>query len=749
MSHGIKVHINYNKQRSFCYYNKDGSRIKIYNGKLYNEDLYPNKEKDIVKRKILLSKLKNLVENNLNSSNHSSSITRNNRTKNSYEQSVFKERIPIKLYEHSKVGSKAVALEIANLIKDKQKKGSKCVLGLATGSSPISIYKELIRMHKYENLSFHNVITFNLDEYFPMNPKSVNSYHKFMNDNLFNHINIKKKNINIPQGDISEKNIENHCIGFEDKIKKAGGLDFQLLGIGRNGHIGFNEPGAIETSITRKVKIENVTRNDASGEFLGIENVPKEAISMGIKTIMSAKRIVLVAWGNNKSKIIKKSVEENINELVPASNLQKHNNCLFVLDKESSSELNRMTCPWAYTDINKKSLNSLSGSITGWSDSNIKKAVIWLSFKKNKSILELTDEDYNENGMSGIFEKYMNAYETNIKVFNMIQHTITGWPGGKPFSDDSNRPERARPSKKRVLIFSPHPDDDVISMGGTFERLVEQGHDVHVAYQTSGNIAVKDEKVLEITELIKRLAISISKDDSNILMNKNKNRLEKNHIIWAKNLHKNMMDFFTKKINPEEYSVVNKIKGMIRKSEAYQACLNIGLKKDENIYYLDMPFYQTGRIKKNELSNKDIKIIENLILKIKPHQIYAAGDLDDPHGTHRLCLRSIFKSIENLKSKPFIRNCYVWLYSGAWNEWKTDEIDMAVPLSPSQIINKRKAIFKHQSQKDGIVFPGQDTREFWQRAEDRNKNTAKLFRKLGMAKYSAMEAFKKYNFLKS
>ena len=255
--------------------------------------------------------------------------------------------------------------------------------------------------------------------------------------------------------------------------------------------------------------------------------------------------------------------------------------------------------------------------------------------------------------------------------------------------------------------------------------------------------------MLEITELIKRLAISISKDDSNILMNKNKNRLEKNHIIWAKNLHKNMMDFFTKKINPEEYSVVNKIKGMIRKSEAYQACLNIGLKKDENIYFLDMPFYQTGRIKKNELSNKDIKIIENLILKIKPHQIYAAGDLDDPHGTHRLCLRSIFKSIENLKSKPFIRNCYVWLYSGAWNEWKTDEIDMAVPLSPSQIINKRKAIFKHQSQKDGIVFPGQDTREFWQRAEDRNKNTAKLFRKLGMAKYSAMEAFKKYNFLKS
>ena len=485
MSHGIKVHINYNKQRSFCYYNKDGSRIKIYNGKLYNEDLYPNKEKDIVKRKILLSKLKNLVENNLNSSNHSSSITRNNRTKNSYEQSVFKERIPIKLYEHSKVGSKAVALEIANLIKDKQKKGSKCVLGLATGSSPISIYKELIRMHKYENLSFHNVITFNLDEYFPMNPKSVNSYHKFMNDNLFNNINIKKKNINIPQGDISEKNIENHCIGFEDKIKKAGGLDFQLLGIGRNGHIGFNEPGTLKSSITRKVKIEHTTRFDASTEFGGINNVPKEAISMGTKTILEAKEIILVAWGSSKAKIIKKAVEEKENDIVPASLLQEHHNTLFVLDKDSASGLERFVCPWLYSNINKMPKKPLSSTIIGWTNENIKKAVIWLSLKKKKPILLLTDEDYNENGMGGIFEKFKSSYETNIEVFNMLQNTITGWPGGKPNADDTSRPEKSHPSKKRVIIFSPHPDDDVISMGGTFERLIEQGHDVHVAYQTS------------------------------------------------------------------------------------------------------------------------------------------------------------------------------------------------------------------------------------------------------------------------
>jgi len=743
---GHKIKINSNHLRSFCYYNSNGKRIKVYNGRQFNENIYPNKEKDLIKRTALLKRLKNIIDFNLGISKSNKNQIKKRRSDNLYDQSVFKERIAIELYEHPKFGSKAVANEIAELIKKKQSKNKSCVLGLATGSSPISIYKELIRLHKKENLSFNNVITFNLDEYLPMDPNSIHSYHKFMFENLFDHIDIDPDNINIPNGNINSDKIEKHCVEFENKIKKEGGLDFQILGIGRNGHIGFNEPGSIESSVTRKVKIELTTRFDAASEFGGIDNVPKDAISMGIRTIMSAKRVVLVAWGDGKAKIIKKSVEEEENELVPASFLQKHPDCLFVLDKESSSQLNRMNSPWVYIDINKRPSNLLSSSIIGWTDFNIKKAVIWLSIKKNKPILQLTDEDYQENGMGGIFEKYLSAYETNLKAFNMIQNNITGWPGGKPNADDTNRPERSKPSKKRVLIFSPHPDDDVISMGGTFDRLITQGHQVHVAYNTSGNIAVNDNDVLEITELIKRLAISLSPKELNTLMSDGKNKLEKNHIIWANNFHKNATNLLTKKIDIDGFKIINKVKGIIRKSEAYQACQYLGLENEENIHYLDMPFYQTGTIKKKDISDEDIKIVQNLITKIKPHQIYAAGDLNDPHGTHRLCLRAIYRAIDNLKSKAFMRNCYVWLYRGAWNEWKVYDIDMSVPLSPDQVLKKLRAIFKHQSQKDSVVFPGDDLREFWQRAEDRNKNTAELFSKLGFAKYGAIEGFKRYRF---
>ena len=744
MSHEINVKINFNKERSFCYYNKKGERIRVYNGNNFNKNLFPNKEKNLNKRKFLLNELKTLIENNLNSSKQTNYLKEESKGI-VYEQSIYKERIPIKLFEHQKNGSKSVALEIANLIRDKQSKGRNCVLGLATGSSPISIYNELIRMYREEKLSFHNVITFNLDEYFPMQPNSLHSYHKFMFDVLFDHIDIQKKNINIPKGDLDPNDIEKYCLEFENKIKYAGGLDFQLLGIGRNGHIGFNEPGSIESSITRKVKIEETTRFDAADEFIGINNVPKDAISMGVKTILEAKRIVLVAWGDTKADIIKKSVEEKVSELIPASLLQKHSNCSFILDKESASSLNRMRCPWVYTNISKKPKNNLSTYRAGWSNINIKKAVIWLSLKKKKPILQLTDEDYNENGMGGIFEIHKSAYVTNIHVFNMLEHSITGWPGGKANSDDLYRPERSKPNKKRVLIFSPHPDDDVISMGGTFSRLINQGHDVHVAYQTSGNIAVSDEKVLEIAELIKRLTISLSVKDLNKLIRNEKTKIEKHHIIWGAKFYDSLKGLLREKIDLDGYSILNKIKGIIRKSEAFQACDYLGLEKDK-IYNLDMPFYQTGKIKKKELSNADIEIVQNLINKIKPHQIFAAGDLSDPHGTHRLCLRSIYNSINNLRSKSFIRNCFVWLYKGAWDEWRIDEIDMAVPLSPNQILKKRRAIYKHLSQKDVVSFPGQDKREFWQRAEDRNKNTAELFSELGLAKYGAMEAFKRYYF---
>jgi len=724
MRHTPEVKINFNKKRSFCYYNLDGKRIKIYNWISSGRRIEPNKEYNLTKRKKILFELKKTLEKSLRKKTI-------NIEKKLYEQSVFNERIPLSVFEHPNEGSVYVANIIADIISKKQELGEKCVLGLATGSSPITIYSELVRLHKEENLSFKNVITFNLDEYWPINKKSRHSYNKFMFDHLFNHVDIDHKNINIPNGNVSSNKLEEYCLKYEKKIKKCGGIDLQLLGIGRNGHIGFNEPGTLKSAITRKVKIEHTTRFDASEEFGGVDNVPKEAISMGTKTILNAKRIVLVAWGSNKSKIIKKSIEEKENDIVPASLLQSHNNTLFVLDKESASSLQRFVCPWLYTDINKPPSKILTTTTLGWTINNIKKAVIWLSLKKNKPILLLNDEDYNENGMGGIFEHYKSSYETNIEVFNLLQNTITGWPGGKPNADDSSRPEKSSPAKKRVLIFSPHPDDDVISMGGTFERLIQQGHDVHVAYQTSGNTAVWDEFLLEIFEQNDNISKAISKDNR--------------YLELSNKYLKKIREYTELKIDKKGFEILNEIKGSIRRSEAYQACKFLGLKNKEKIYYLEMPFYQRGGKKRKDISKKDIDIVKKLIQKIKPNQIFAAGDLNDPHGTHRLCLRSIYKSINNLKNLKFIKNCSIWLYKGAWNEWNIDDIEMAVPLSPDQVIKKRKAIFKHKSQKDEAVFPGDDPREFWQRAEERNANTAERYSKLGLAKYAAIEGFKKYN----
>lgn len=723
MRHVPEVKINFNKKRSFCYYNLNGKRFKIYNWNANKKKIEPNKEVNLNKRKEKLFRLKKAIEKNFK--NTSESIE-----KNLYEQSVFNERIPISLFEHPKDGSIYVAKLIADTIIKKQQTGEMCILGLATGSSPITIYSELVRLHKEENLSFKNVITFNLDEYWPMNKNSRHSYHKFMFDNLFNHIDIDKKNINIPKGNVSSNKLEKHCIKFENKIRELGGLDLQLLGIGRNGHIGFNEPGTLKSSVTRKVRIEHTTRFDASEEFGGIDNVPKEAISMGTKTILNAKKIILVAWGSGKSKIIKKAIEEKESDIVPASLLQSHNNTLFVLDKDSAANLKRFVCPWLYTDINKPPTKKLSTTIIGWTKENIKKAVIWLSIKKKKPILLLTDEDYNENGMSGIFEKYKSSYETNIEVFNMIQNTITGWPGGKPNADDTSRPERSNPFKKRVIIFSPHPDDDVISMGGTFHRLIQQGHDVHVAYQTSGNTAVWDEFILDIFE-----------------QNNNISKVISNNMSFLKISDRNLKEikgYTEQKIDKRGFEILNEIKGSVRQSEAYQACKFLGLKNKKKIHFLETPFYQKGQKKRKDISNNDIDVVKDLIKKIKPHQIYAAGDLNDPHGTHRLCLRAIYRSIDKLKSFKFMKDCYVWLYKGAWNEWKVNDIEMAVPLSPDQVIKKRKAIFKHKSQKDGAVFPGDDPREFWQRAEERNAKTAITYSELGLAKYAAIEGFKRY-----
>ncbi|MFL9831632.1 glucosamine-6-phosphate deaminase [Flavobacterium sp. ARAG 55.4] len=624
-----------------------------------------------------------------------------------FEETRF-EKIHNVIFDSSKEASLLVAQEIANLIQRKEELNEPCVLGLATGSSPIKVYEELVRMHKEEGLSFKNVVTFNLDEYYPMDKDNIQSYFYFMHEHLFNHVDIKAENINIPDGKVSAEELRQYCIDYDMKINSYGGLDFQLLGIGRTGHIGFNEPGSHVNSATRSITLDHITRVDAAPAFLGVDNVPRKAITMGIGTVKNAKRIVLLAWGISKADIVKETIEGEISSQVPATYLQEHNNTTFVLDTEASSELTRVKTPW----LVKSCL---------WTDELKLKAVVWLSGLTNKPILKLTDKDYNDNGMSGLLAEEGTAYHLNIKMFNTLQHTITGWPGGKPNADDTYRPERSEPAKKRIIIFSPHPDDDVISMGGTFDRLVEQGHEVHIAYQTSGNIAVSNDEALKFAEVSTVLNSASTESDSIIDFLKNKSK------------------------NDIDSVAVRKLKGLIRRSESLGATRYMGV-PDENVHFLDLPFYETGTVKKGNLTDADIDIMCNLIDKVKPHQIYAAGDLADPHGTHKVCLDSLFEALKRLKSNSYMDDCWVWLYRGAWHEWETYEIEMAVPMSPDQVLKKRYAIFYHQSQKDGVMFQGDDSREFWVRAEDRNRATAKKYNDLGLAEYAAIEAFKRYHF---
>ncbi len=626
------------------------------------------------------------------------------------------ENINTVMFEDSQAASKAVAKEIADLIKVKQSQKQPCILGLATGSSPKGLYAELVRLHKEEGLSFKNVVTFNLDEYYPMEPDSVNSYVRFMNKMLFDHIDILQENCYIPDGTLSKEEIADYCNSYEKKIEAFGGIDLQILGIGGNGHIGFNESGSLQNSKTRLVALDHITRVAASKDFAGLSNTPRTAITIGVKKIMEAKRVILMAWGESKSAIVKTSVEGQVTNQVPASFLQEHNNATYVLDKEAASKLSRINTPWLVEKVT-------------WTDKLVRKAVLGLALYLKKPILMLTDADYIENGMSDLLADFGQAYDINIKIFNKVQHTITGWPGGKPNADDTHRPERAEPAKKRVLIFSPHPDDDIISMGGTFKRLQEQGHEVHVAYQTSGNIAVADEEALRFANFVV---------DYN---EKFEIECEANEDIYGKVVK----SLSNKKPSEIDIPEARYIKGLIRKGEARATSHFVGL-PDSQIHFMELPFYETGTIDKNPLGEDDIQLTVDLIESIKPHQIYAAGDLADPHGTHKVCLDAVFEAVRRLKSKPFMEDCWVWLYRGAWQEWGIDEIEMAVPMSPDQVLEKRHGIFKHQSQKDGVVFQGADAREFWQRAEDRNKETALLYDQLGLAHYAAMEAFVRWHF---
>ena len=625
------------------------------------------------------------------------------------------EKIPVNVFGTSEQGSVFIANEIANLIRQRQKENKPAVLGLATGSSPTRVYAELVKLHK-EGLSFKNVHTFNLDEYYPMPPDSIQSYVRFMGEHLFNHIDIPKQNINIPDGTLKKEDIGEFCREYERKIDNLGGIDIQVLGIGRTGHIGFNEPGSTEKSLTRLVTLDQVTRIDAASDFFGDENVPKKAITMGVGSIMKARKVFMMAWGEGKAAVIKRAVEGPITDQIPSSFLQKHPNVLVVLDEASSSELTRVKTPWVLDTVD-------------WDDRLIRKAVVWLCQKVDKPVLKLTNLDYMEHGMQDVITEYGSAYKVNIKVFNDLQHTITGWPGGKPNADDSHRPERAKPFPKRVIIFSPHPDDDVISMGGTFIRLVDQGHEVHVAYQTSGNIAVFDDDAVRFADFVRDFNdhFGLSKSDG-----------EK----FYKQIVKSIKGKGPGDLDSKE---VLEIKGLIRRGEAKAGGRYVGI-PDEQMHFLDMPFYETGAIKKKPLGEEDIKLIVDLMMKIKPHQVYAAGDLSDPHGTHRVCLAAIFEAVKRLKNESWMKDCWVWLYRGAWQEWDIDQIEMAVPLSPDELMRKRRAVFKHQSQKDSAMFPGADKREFWMRAEDRNHATAKAYDQLGLAEYEAMEAFVRYKF---
>lgn len=633
------------------------------------------------------------------------------------------EKIPVKIFPDLKQGSLFVAQQIAALIREKQKNKEKCVLGLATGSTPKTLYAELVRMHKEEKLSFKNVITFNLDEYYPIDNGALQSYHRFMRRNLFDYVDMNQKNIHIPNGETPKEEIKSHCRQYEKMIEEAGGIDLQVLGIGNNGHIGFNEPGSGIHSKTRLITLDNSTRIANSYEFANISEVPRLAITMGISAILKSKKIILMAWGPAKAPVIKKAVEEEDNEHVPASLLQHHDDVFFVVDEAAAAELTRNKSPWLTGDCE-------------WTPKMIKKAVVNMALKLKKPVLSLTNSDYNEYGLSDLLAEKGDAYEINLQVYYLLRDTITGWPAGKPNAVIPGHPERSEPYPKRVVIFSPHPDDDIISMGGTFQRLHDQGNEVHVGYQTSGNIAVTDEFVTRFLDFavgFEEIAGIDTSKSGKILAN-------------ARRFLSN------KKSNQVDPPTIRSIKGLIRRCEAKATCRYVGI-KDDNIHFLDLPFYETGTIEKKPMSEKDIKLTIDLLRKIKPHQVYCAGDFADPHGTHIVCFNVIWEALKRISAASgkkagdeWIHDCWLWLYKGAWQEWNIEEIEMAVPMSPDQVLKKRFGIFIHQSQKDMVPFQGSDSREFWQRAEERNEATANLYADLGLTHYAAMEAFVRWHY---
>ena len=627
------------------------------------------------------------------------------------------EKIHTDIFTSMNEGAKYVADGIEAGIKAAQHEGKFYVMALGTGSSLNAVYNKLVRCYKEKALSFRNVVVFNAYEYYPLQKESSSRTINQLKERFLNHVDIEEQNIFTLDGFAAQDAVQDCCRLYEQRIKTFGGLDVALIGIGRSGNIAANEPGSCIQSATRLILIGNTSREEMEASEQTKESIPPCSLTMGIATLLSAKAIYLTAWGEEKADIMQKVIENSITDTLPASFLQTHPNVQVVLDLGAAARLTRIEHPWLVTSCQ-------------WTDKLVRSALVWLCQKINKPILKLTNKDYNENGLSELLALYGSAYNANIKIFNDLQHTITGWPGGKPNADDTYRPERANPFPKKVIVFSPHPDDDVISMGGTIRRLVQQKHDVHVAYETSGNIAVGDEEVTRFMHFINGFNQLFADSKDSVISNK----------------YKEIKNFFAnKKESDFDTRDILTIKGLIRRGEARTACTYNDIPLD-HVHFLDLPFYESGKIEKLPMTEKDVEVVRTLLQKVKPHQIYVAGDLADPHGTHKKCTDAVLAAIDEEKKAgaEWLKDCRIWMYRGAWAEWDIENIEMCVPLSPEELRAKRNSILKHQSQMESAPFLGNDERLFWQRAEDRNRATASLYDKLGLACYEAMEAFVEY-----
>ena len=626
------------------------------------------------------------------------------------------EKLTTEIFAKVDEGVKIIANAIEADIKAAETAGRDCVLGLGTGQSLTPVFEELTRRHE-AGLSFANVVVFNAYEYFPLNEGSKNSSLVKLHELFLDKVDVKPENVFSFDGTIAQNMVTEHCRAYEKQIKAHGGIDILVLGIGRRGNVASNEPGSGLTSVARLVLTDDITRNEMNMSFVSQEPVPPCSVTLGMSNILKAKKIFVTAWGDEKADIIQKMVEGNISDDIPATFLQTHADATVVIDLAAAAKLTRIVHPWLVTRCE-------------WNDKLTRSAVVWLCQKTGKPILKLTNKDYNDNGLNELLALYGSGYNVNIKIFNDLQHTITGWPGGKPNADDTYRPERANPFPKRVIVFSPHPDDDVISMGGTIRRLVQQGHDVHIAYETSGNIAVGDEEVTRFMHFVNGFnQLFIDNSEETI-----------------KKMYADIKTFLAnKKAGDIDTPEVRTIKGLIRRGEARTACTFNGIPLD-HVHFLDLPFYESGKIEKLPMSERDVNIVRDLILEVKPQQIFVAGDLADPHGTHRKCTDAVLAALDLEKeaNAAWLKDCRVWMYRGAWAEWEIENIEMCVPMSPEELRAKRNSILKHSSQMESAPFLGNDERLFWQRSEDRNHDTAKLYHDLGLACYEAMEAFVEY-----